>query len=58
MQKEIENIKSYFKFKPILKVFLFGSYSRNEETENSDIDLLIEPDYTKKIDLFDFIGGI
>jgi predicted nucleotidyltransferase len=44
----------YFIDKPVNKVFLFGSYARNEATENSDIDLLLEIDYTqKKVDLFD-----
>jgi uncharacterized protein len=44
----------YFTDKPVNKVFLFGSYARNEATEHSDIDLLLEIDYTqKKVDLFD-----
>ena len=34
---------------------LFGSYARNEETENSDIDLLYEFNYPK-FSLFDLIG--
>jgi predicted nucleotidyltransferase len=46
----------YFTGKPILKAFLFGSYARHEETTESDIDLLVELDYSKRIDLFDFIG--
>lgn len=35
---------------------LFGSYARNEETEKSDIDLLIDLNYPK-LSLFD-IGGL
>lgn len=34
---------------------LFGSYARNEETENSDIDLLYEFNYPK-FSLFDLIS--
>ena len=49
-------ITEYLNSKPILKLYLFGSFSRNEETEYSDIDLLVEIDNTKKADLFDFIG--
>jgi predicted nucleotidyltransferase len=33
---------------------LFGSHSRGEPNEDSDIDLLVE--FTDTIDLFDFIG--
>ena len=34
-------IKTYFADKPVSKVMIFGSYSRNEQTENSDIDIII-----------------
>jgi uncharacterized protein len=44
----------YFIDKPVNKVFLFGSRARNEANENSDVDLLLEIDYTKKkVDFFD-----
>ncbi|HEX8545949.1 MAG TPA: nucleotidyltransferase domain-containing protein [Cytophagaceae bacterium] len=39
-----EKIKGYFEDKPIKKVFIFGSYSRNEQTPKSDIDILISMD--------------
>lgn len=48
-------IISYLQNEPINRIYLFGSYARNEQTNNSDIDLLIEPDYTHPIDLFLFI---
>ena len=36
-------IKDFFEEKPLIdKVYLFGSFLRNEESEKSDIDLLIE----------------
>ena len=34
-------IKDYFKTKPIEKAWLFGSFSRGEETPESDIDILV-----------------
>jgi uncharacterized protein len=34
-------------------VFLFGSTARNEANENSDVDVFIELDPTKKIGLFE-----
>ncbi|MDQ6845559.1 MAG: nucleotidyltransferase domain-containing protein [Bacteroidota bacterium] len=48
-----ENIKQvvqeYFKDKPVNKVYLFGSYARGDADERSDVDLLVELDYSKKI---------
>lgn len=34
-----------------MKAYLFGSYSRGNENENSDIDLLVELDYSQPIGL-------
>jgi uncharacterized protein len=44
---EIDQIKTFFADKPAKKVYLFGSYARGEADENSDIDLLIDWDYSK-----------
>ena len=38
----IPKIRAYFKTQPIEKAWLFGSYSRGEENENSDIDILVD----------------
>lgn len=48
---QINQIKTFFADKPVKKVYLFGSYARGEADENSDIDLLIDWDYTKHIGL-------
>ena len=65
MKKDIERIK--LKALPILKKYkivragIFGSYARNEQTENSDIDIIIEmlPDteniFDKRIELKELI---
>lgn len=37
----IEILNDYFKTKPIEKAWLFGSFSRGEETPDSDIDILV-----------------
>lgn len=37
-------IADYFKTQPVLKAWLFGSYSRGEQSEDSDVDILIVPD--------------
>ncbi|MEJ7672458.1 MAG: nucleotidyltransferase domain-containing protein [Chitinophagaceae bacterium] len=47
-----ENIKqivqAYFKDKPVKEVYLFGSYARGDAKEDSDVDLIVEIDDTKK----------
>ncbi|MDD2793828.1 MAG: nucleotidyltransferase domain-containing protein [Sediminibacterium sp.] len=48
---EIKTIQEYFQGKPVLKAFLFGSFSREEAFEDSDIDILVELDYSKHIGL-------
>lgn len=58
MSKELEKIiKKLTKLKPILKenyfvkeIGVFGSYVKNLQTKNSDIDILI--DFTDDIDIF------
>ncbi len=42
-------VSDYFKDKPVKKVYLFGSYARGEADEKSDVDLLVDLDYEKKI---------
>ena len=46
---DIKLIRSYFEDKPVLRAYLFGSFSRNEASKDSDIDILVELDYTKHI---------
>jgi uncharacterized protein len=50
-QEHIDSIKSFFRNKPVLKAYLFGSFARGEADDNSDIDILVELDYSKKIGL-------
>lgn len=42
---EIISVRDYFKTKPVIRVWLFGSHARGEETPNSDIDLLVVFDH-------------
>lgn len=37
-------IAEYFKTQPVLKAWLFGSYSRGEQTKDSDVDILVQYD--------------
>ncbi|MBR4136019.1 MAG: nucleotidyltransferase domain-containing protein [Bacteroidales bacterium] len=47
----IETICEYFKTQPVMKAWLFGSFARGEETEDSDVDILVEYDENAKISL-------
>jgi uncharacterized protein len=52
MSKELsDKIAICFRNKPVKKAFLFGSASRNEDDEQSDVDILVELDYSKPIGL-------
>jgi hypothetical protein len=52
MSKEKINIlQNYFKDKPVFKAFVFGSFARGDASSNSDYDILVELDYSKKIGL-------
>ncbi|MCU0469340.1 MAG: nucleotidyltransferase domain-containing protein [Arcicella sp.] len=54
-----QKIIDYFKDKPVVrKVYIFGSYARNEETPESDVDILVDLDYVKEplFSGFDFGG--
>jgi hypothetical protein len=50
-ENDIQIIRDYFVDKPVLKAYLFGSYSRNEADENSDVDILVDLDYSRHIGL-------
>lgn len=47
-------VRQYFATQPVSKAWLFGSYSRGEETEGSDMDILVSFDKGKKISLFKY----
>ncbi len=48
---KIEAIKEYFRTKPVLKAYLFGSYVRGQADSASDIDILVDLDYSQRIGL-------
>ena len=43
-----QKIAEYFKTQPVLKAWIFGSYARGEEREDSDVDILFVPDRSGK----------
>ena len=50
----LNNLVQYFKNQPISKVWIFGSFSRNEATLESDIDLMVSFIRDIKVGLFKF----
>ena len=42
-------VADYFKTQPVLKAWLFGSYSRGEQTNESDVDILVQYDRSQRI---------
>ena len=48
---QIEAIKNYFRTRPVLRAYLFGSYVRGEADNQSDIDILVDLDYSQRIGL-------
>jgi predicted nucleotidyltransferase len=52
-----QKIIDYFKDKPVVKkVYIFGSYARNEETPESDVDILVDLDPEARVGGFQFGG--
>jgi len=49
--EKIKTISNYFRSRPVLKAYLFGSYVRGEADQQSDIDILVDLDYSQKIGL-------
>ena len=47
----IETLRQYFSTQPVLKAWLFGSFSRGEETQDSDVDIIVALDKSKPIGL-------
>lgn len=50
-KKDIQIIRSFFSDKPVLKAYLFGSFSREEAGNESDVDIVVELDYSQHIGL-------
>ena len=50
-----QSIADYFKTQPVMKAWLFGSFARGEEREDSDVDLLVKFDRRLPIGLFAYL---
>ena len=45
----IQSIAQYFKTQPVVKAWIFGSFSRGEERPDSDVDILVSLDPDKPV---------
>jgi len=43
-EQMLQTIRDYFATQPVERAWLFGSYARGEEREDSDVDLLVDFD--------------
>lgn len=50
-QSKIDKLKNYLSGKPVFRAYLFGSYARGNADSKSDIDILLELDYSTRIGL-------
>jgi predicted nucleotidyltransferase len=55
-QRLINKLKRFFALQPIEKAWIFGSYSRGEETHHSDVDILVRFDRNETITLFKYVN--
>lgn len=50
-KEKIHDLGQYLKTKPVFRAFVFGSYARGDALEKSDIDIILELDYSRHIGL-------
>lgn len=50
-QAMIKTLNQYFNTQPVLKAWLFGSFSRGEETAESDVDIIVLLDKSQPVGL-------
>lgn len=50
-EKMIRKIADYFTTQPVVKAWLFGSFSRGEQKDKSDVDILVALDYDQPVGL-------
>lgn len=50
----VQKINNYLEGQPVDKAWIFGSYARNQQCKNSDIDLMISFSENSKITLFKY----
>jgi predicted nucleotidyltransferase len=54
----VEKLRSFFSLQPVEKAWVFGSYSRGEETPESDVDILVRFSTAGTVTLFKYAGMV
>jgi predicted nucleotidyltransferase len=54
-KQKIKALKAYFQGKPVLRAYLFESFARDDADRKSDVDILVELEYSPKRGLI-FLG--
>lgn len=49
--REIEYLNKYFSNKPVMKAYIFGSVAKGQGKIDSDVDILVDLDYSERIGL-------
>ena len=47
----LQLLKDYFQTRPVLKAYLFGSFAKGIADAESDVDILVDLDYSQRIGL-------
>ena len=55
-KQQLQLIAAYFATQPVLKAWLFGSYARGEQREDSDVDIMVVLDSQAHVGLFKLSG--
>ena len=48
---QLDALRTFFASRPVLRAYLFGSYGRGDADAQSDLDLLVDLDYSQRIGL-------
>lgn len=54
----LNKLSAFFSMQPIQKAWVFGSYSRGDESQGSDIDILVQFQPDANITLFKYAGMV
>ncbi|MBP5316976.1 MAG: nucleotidyltransferase domain-containing protein [Bacteroidales bacterium] len=49
------SLQRYLSGIPVLRAWVFGSFARGEETPESDLDLLVDYDWSSSLSLLDIV---
>lgn len=56
MQLDFDIIRNFFTKQPVVKAWLFGSFARGDQNDQSDVDIIVVFDEKAKVSLFDHIA--